>query len=146
MKIKVNRTAGGADIELPARAHSNDAGADVYTTFGETLKPHETRSIPLGFSLELPDDVMACVFPRSRMALEGLVCELPPIGPGHTGEVHAIVTNLTDKLKKVPGGTRIGRLVVMPVVPADFVEESGGEGATAPSVPPAGPGEAAAGA
>lgn len=127
MKIKVNRIAGGADIELPARAHYNDAGADVYTTFGETLKPHETRRIPLGFSLELPDGVMACVFPRSHMSLEGLVCELPPIDSGYTGEVHAIVTNLTGKLKKVPGGTCIGQLVVMPVVLADFVEQLGEE-------------------
>lgn len=127
MKIKVNRTAGGTGAKLPARAHYNDAGADVYTTFGETLKPHETRRIPLGFSLELPDGTMACVFPRSGMSLEGLVCELPPIDSGYTGEVHAIVTNLTDKLKKVPGGTRIGQLVVMPVVLADFVESLGEE-------------------
>ena len=32
MKIKINRIAEGADIKLPARAHYNDAGADVYTT------------------------------------------------------------------------------------------------------------------
>lgn len=127
MKIKVNRIAGGAGVKLPARAHYNDAGADVYTTFGETLKPHETRRIPLGFSLELPDGIMACVFPRSGMSLEGLVCELPPIDSGYTGEVYAIVTNLTDKLKKVPGGTRIGQLVAMPVVLADFVEQLGEE-------------------
>lgn len=127
MKIKINRIDEGTDIELPARAHYNDAGADVYTISGETLKPHETRCIPLGFSLELPDGVMACVFPRSGMSLEGLVCELPPIDSGYTGEVHAIVTNLTDKLKKVPGGTRIGQLVVMPIVLADFAEQLGEE-------------------
>lgn len=127
MKIKVNRIAGGADIKLPARAHYNDAGADVYTTVGETLRPHETRRIPLGFSLELPDGVTACVFPRSGMSLGGLVCELTPIDSGYTGEVHAVVTNLTDKLKKVPGGTRIGQLVVMPIVLADFVGQLGEE-------------------
>lgn len=127
MKIKINRIAEGAETKLPARAHYNDAGADVHTAFGATLKPHETRRIPLGFSLELPDGVMACVFPRSGMSLEGLVCELTPIDPGYTGEVHAIVTNLTDRLKKVPGGTRIGQLVVMPIVSADFVEQLGEE-------------------
>lgn len=127
MKIKINHIAEGAGIKLPTRTRYNDAGADVYTTFGVTLRPHETRGIPLGFSLELPDGVMACVFPRSGMSLEGLVCELPPIDSGYTGEVHAIVTNLTDKLKKVPGGTRIGQLVVIPIVLADFVEQLGEE-------------------
>lgn len=127
MKIKINRIAERADAKLPVRAHCNDAGADVYTAFGKTLKPHETRRIPLGFSLELPDGVMACVFPRSSMSLEGIVCELPPIDSGYTGEVYAIVTNLTDKLKKVPGGTRVGQLVVMPIVVADFAEQLGEE-------------------
>lgn len=127
MKIKINPIAEGAEIKPPARAHYNDAGADVYTTFGETLKPHETRRIPLGFSLELPDGVMACMFPRSGMSLEGLACEPVPIDSGYTGEVHAIVTNLTDKLKKVPGGTRVGQLVVIPIVLADFVEQLGEE-------------------
>ena len=122
MRIKVHLLDGGA---MPARQQYNDAGADVYTTVGVTLKPHETRRIPLGFSLELPDGFMACVFPRSGKSCEGLVCELPPIDSGYTGEVHAIVTNLTDKLQKVVGGTRIGQLVIMPVVLADFVEDLG---------------------
>lgn len=132
MKIKINRVESNVDGKLPMRAHYNDAGADVYTTFGATLKPHETRRIPLGFSLELPDGLMACVFPRSGMSLDGLVCELPPIDSGYRGEVHAIVTNLTDKLKTVPGGTRVGQLVVLPIVVAEFTESLGeerGEGA-----------------
>lgn len=124
MKIKVNRLDC---TYLPARQHYNDAGADVYTAEGVTLRPHETRRIPLGFSLELPDGYMACVFPRSGMSCDGLVCELPPIDSGYTGEVYAIVSNLTDHLQQVPGGTRIGQLVVMPVVLADFVEELGSE-------------------
>lgn len=124
MKIKVNRLDG---THLPARQHYNDAGADVYTAEGVTLRPHETKRIPLGFSLELPDGYMACVFPRSGMSCDGLVCELPPIDSGYTGEVHAIVSNLTDHLQQVPGGTRVGQLVVMPVVLADFVEELGSE-------------------
>lgn len=124
MKVKIHLLDGGA---MPARQHYNDAGADVYTTVGVTLKPHETRRIPLGFSLELPDGFMACVFPRSGKSCEGLVCELPPIDSGYTGEVHAIVTNLTDKLQKVVGGTRVGQLVIMPVVLADFVEDLGDE-------------------
>lgn len=124
MKVKVNLIDGGT---MPARQHYNDAGADVYTTVGVTLKPHETRRIPLGFSLELPDGFMACVFPRSGLSCDGVVCELPPIDSGYTGEVHATVSNLTDKLRKIPGGTRVGQLVIMPIVLADFVEDLGDE-------------------
>lgn len=124
MKVKIHRLENGT---VPARQHYNDAGADVYTAEGVTLKPHETRRIPLGFLLELPDGFMACVFPRSGMSCGGIVCELPPIDSGYTGEVHAIVSNLTDKLHKIPGGTCIGQLVIMPIVLADFVEDLGDE-------------------
>lgn len=120
MKVKVHLLDGGT---MPARQHYNDAGADVYTAEGITLKPHETRRIPLGFSLELPDGFMACVFPRSGMSCDGIVCELPPIDSGYTGEVHAIVSNLTDKLCKIPGDTCVGQLVITPIVLADFVED-----------------------
>ena len=122
MKVKINLKHDGI---APLRAHYNDAGADVYTTAGVILKPHETKKIPLGFSIELPDGFMACVFPRSGKSCEGLVCELPPIDSGSRGEVHAIVTNLTDKKTLIPGRTRIGQLVVMPIVLAEFVQDLG---------------------
>lgn len=127
MLIKVRKFDHDWDVPLPARMHYNDAGADVCTAEAVTLKPHETRRIPLGFGLELPDGLMACVFPRSGKSCEGIVCELPPIDSGYTGEVHAIVSNLTGTLQKIPGGTRVGQLVVMPVVLADFVADLGDE-------------------
>lgn len=110
---------------LPKRAHENDAGADVYSTTFRTIYPHTTEKIPLGLGLELPDGYMACIYPRSGLSAQGIVCELPPIDSGYRGEIHAIVSNLGDKSFKVNAGDRIGQLVVTPVVVADFVTESG---------------------
>lgn len=108
---------------LPLRAHANDAGADVYATNTFILDPHTTTKIPLGFGLELPDGYAAFVFPRSGLSSKGIVCELPPIDSGYRGEVHAIVTNCSDHAYIVIKGDRIGQLVVMPVVVADFITE-----------------------
>lgn len=107
----------------PFRAHANDAGADVYTTKDYILAPHTTTKIPLGFGLELPDGYAAFVFPRSGLSSKGIVCELPPIDSGYRGEVHTIVTNCSDNDYTVVEGTRIGQLVIMPVVVADFITE-----------------------
>lgn len=111
----------------PQRGHYNDAGADVYVDRDVYINPHITRKIPLGFGLELPDGYVAFVFPRSSWSSKGIVCELPPIDSGYRGEIHAVITNHTDETIKIPGGTRIGQLVVLPVVVADFVTETGEE-------------------
>lgn len=106
----------------PHRAHENDAGADVFSPIKTVVYPHETVKIPLGFGIELPDGYAAYIFPRSGLSSKGIVCELPPIDSGYRGEVHAIVSNLSDDTYQVEVGDRVGQLVVMPVVIADFID------------------------
>lgn len=105
----------------PKRAHENDAGADVFVQETVILKPHTTTKVPLGFGLELPDGYAAYVFPRSGLSSGGIVCELPPIDSGYRGEIHAIVSNLNDDDFHLLADMRVGQLVVMPVVIADFI-------------------------
>lgn len=107
----------------PKRAHYNDAGADVYVNEDYTLKPGSSTKIPLGFGLELPDGVAAYVFPRSGLSSKGIVCELPPIDSGYKGEIHAIVTNCSNWDYEVKAGDRIGQIVIMPIILADFITE-----------------------
>lgn len=114
--------------KLPYRAHANDAGADVHVCLHSredkvAIRPHETVKIPLGLGLCLPDGYAAYVFPRSGLSSRGIVCELPPIDSGYRGEIHAIVSNLSDEDFTVYNGDRIGQLVIMPVVVADFITE-----------------------
>ena len=119
---------------LPKRAHENDAGADVYAYLHGhkplVILPGETAKIPLGFGLILPDGFMACVYPRSGLSLQGIVCELPPIDSGYRGEIHAIVHNGGNEDFIVRHGDRIGQVVITPVILADFVTEKGEERGT----------------
>lgn len=137
MKIKV--IDFGYD-KLPFRAHENDAGADVHVCFhdrdSDFIYPGETRKIPLGMGLIVPDGYAAYVFPRSGLASKGIVCELPPIDSGYRGEIHAIVTNCSKDAFCIANGDRIGQLVITPVVIADFITDdikergTGGFGST----------------
>lgn len=118
---------------LPKRAHENDAGADVYACLHDsaiTIAPGETEKIPLGLGLMLPDGYMACVYPRSGLSSQGIVCELPPIDSGYRGQIHAIVHNGSNENYGVHDGDRIGQLVITPVVIADFVTEPPAERGT----------------
>lgn len=107
----------------PNRAHDNDAGADVYSTSCYFIEPHQTVKIPLGFGIKLPDGYVAFVNPRSGLSSRGITTELAPIDSGYTGEIHAIVTNNSNEPFEIYEGDRVGQLVVVPVVIADFVTE-----------------------
>lgn len=117
---------------LPKRAHYNDAGADVYACPHFKGEEHKIRlwanssmKVPLGFGLEIPDGYMGLIFPRSGLSSKGITCELPPIDSGYRGEIHAIVTNNTKTDYFIEKGERLGQLVILPVVLADFVTELG---------------------
>ena len=108
----------------PFRPHENNAGADVFMPFDCRIKPGEIIKIPLGYGIEIPDGFAGYVFPRSSMALKGLICELPPIDSGYRGEIHAIISNVSNSKQTIKKDTRIGQLIIMPVVIADFVLET----------------------
>lgn len=124
MKIKLIDFGLEKD-HYPFRPHENDAGADVYMPYDCTLKPGEIARIPLGFGLMIPDGYAGYVFPRSSMAAKGLVCELPPIDSGYRGEIHAIISNVSSESQILRKDTRVGQLVITPVLIADFVLDLG---------------------
>ena len=103
MKIKLI-DFGVPEGQRPYRPHGNDAGADVYMPYDCTLQPGEIAKIPLGFGIEVPDGFAGYVFPRSSMAVKGLVCELPPVDSGYRGEIHAILSNVSSQMRHVPKG------------------------------------------
>ena len=104
----------------PKRAHAKDAGADVFSPRNEVIHPGQISKIPLGFGLRIPDGFAGYIFPRSGLSTQGIVCELPPIDSGYTGEVHAIISNVSNEKYEIKVGDKIGQLVIMPVLIPDF--------------------------
>ena len=107
----------------PERAHANDAGADVFSPRNEVICPGQICKMPLGFGLRIPDGFAGYIFPRSGLSAQGIVCELPPIDSGYTGEVHAIISNVSKKEYEIKAGDKIGQLVIMPVLIPEFTFE-----------------------
>ena len=126
MKIRL-LDFGVSEDRRPFRPHDNDAGADVYMPFDCTVKPGEIVKIPLGFGIEVPDGFAGFVFPRSSMAVKGLVCELPPVDSGYRGEIHAIISNVSNTVQTIHKDARIGQLIIVPVIIADYVLDLGSQ-------------------
>ena len=119
MKIQVIDSGG----TRPERAHANDAGADVFSPRDEVIRPGQISKIPLGFGLRIPDGFAGYIFPRSGLSSQDIVCELPPIDSGYTGEIHAIISNVSNEEYEIKAGDKIGQLVIMPVLIPDFTFE-----------------------
>ena len=119
MKIQLIDFGG----KSPERAHANDAGADVFSPRNEVICPGQICRMPLGFGLRIPDGFAGYIFPRSGLSSQGIVCERPPIDSGYTGEVHAIISNVSKKEYEIKAGDKIGQLVIMPVLIPEFTFE-----------------------
>lgn len=128
MKIKVN--VFNSSVQLPKRAHYNDAGADVYCPTNIAIKPGETVAINLGFGVEIPDGYFGLIYIRSGMAKRGLEMPMPPIDSGYRGNIHAIIRNESKEIVVIEKGDRIGQLVIQPVVLAEYVTDLGEERGT----------------
>lgn len=132
MKIKLIDFGG----IKPERAHYNDAGADVFSLNDYVLSPGETVKVPLGIGLEIPDGYVGFIFPKSGLSSRGLVSELAPIDSGYRGEIHAILTNQSGEDFTILKNSKVGQLVILPVVLAEFSENldnsrgTGGFGST----------------
>lgn len=101
--------------DYPTRAHDTDVGADVFATEDVILKPMSVTVLGLGFGIELPKGMMACMFPKSGLTSKGILSTLPPIDPGYTGEAHVILYNFTDNYYTIKKGDKVAQMILMNV-------------------------------
>ena len=124
MKIKVIKFD---NYKEPKRAHYNDSGADIFAAKDVTIPAHSVMAVDTGVGVELPDGYDGVVHCKSGLSQKGIWAANAPIDSGYRGEIHAILYNTTDKDYFIEAGTKVGQLVVRPVVYVDLVETLGDE-------------------
>lgn len=122
MKVKLIKFD---NFKAPSRAHYNDSGADVFAAKTVVIDPHSVYAVPLGIGTELPDGYDAVIHCKSGLSKKGIWASNAPIDSGYRGEIHAILYNTTDQPYMIEAGTKVGQLVVRPVIYVDFVEDLG---------------------
>ena len=121
MKIEVIDYGAVSKNRLPKRALPMDSGADVFAPYDRELEPGDTVVLPLGFGIKIPNGYTGFIFPRSSLSKKGIICQLPPIDPSYTAQIHAIVCNTGTSTYQIKNGDKIGQLVILPCIIADFV-------------------------
>lgn len=126
MKVKlVNEyaqlpTRGKVDSDLPQVS----AGLDLYCPFSVTIPADSKRQIPLGVAVEIPQDHMGLLTPRSSMSKTPLRCanSVGIIDEDYRGEISIVYENVSCKDYTIARGDRIAQLVVIPVAMVDVLE------------------------
>lgn len=119
------------DIELPKYAHIGDAGMDIISPMDIELKPGETKIIPTGFKLIIPENYEIQIRARSGISLKTplrISNGIGTIDSGYRDEIGVIMTNTshygkeTYELKdatnqqgiyRIKKGERIAQLVLI---------------------------------
>lgn len=128
IKVKLAPTA-----YMPVRAYDTDAGADIRTPCGFTLKAHSSEIVASGVHVQLPPNTVGMLKSKSGLNIRyGIVSE-GVIDEGFSGEIMVKLYNLSDRDHRFQRGDKITQLVVMPVhyVTYEQVDEiQGGERGT----------------
>lgn len=110
---------------VPVYGSTNAAGADLYACVEEETLIYngETKLIPTGISLAIPEGYVGLVFARSGLATkEGLAPanKVGVIDSDYRGEVMVALYNQSDVARTITPGERIAQLVIVPYVAAKF--------------------------
>ena len=118
MKVRISHIDGETgELLLPEYATEGAAGMDICAAVESEIQiaPLETKLIPTGFSIELPQGYEAQIRPRSGLALKhqvGILNSPGTIDSDYRGEVKIILTNFGKEPFTVRRGDRIAQMVV----------------------------------
>ena len=87
------------DATIPSYAHRSDAGMDVYAASDAVLHPGDTKLIPTGIAIAMPEGYEAQIRPRSGISLRTML-RIPnspgTIDAGYRDEICIIMNNASQ--------------------------------------------------
>ena len=113
-KVPVKILREGA--ALPTYGTANSAGADLRACLDApvVLAPGETRLIPIGIAMEIPEGYEVQIRARSGLAIKrgiGLVNGIGTIDSDYRGEVKIALINWGDEPFVISNGERVAQMV-----------------------------------
>ena len=124
MEVKIKLEDGCKNF-YPKKAHSDDAGYDLYSRIDAVLEPLSGMAIPVGFAIELPAGYEAQIRPRSGLAAKHHITVTNSPGTVDTnfrGEVKVILYNLGREPFIIQRGDRIAQMVICKLPEIDIIE------------------------
>ncbi|MCI0381791.1 MAG: dUTP diphosphatase [Chlamydiae bacterium] len=113
-------------VALPLYATEQASCADIRAFLEKDLilEPGESKLIPTGLFVEIPEGFEIQIRPRSGLALKEQITVLntpATIDADYRGEIQVILINHGKKSFIVTNGMRIAQIALAPIAKADFV-------------------------
>jgi dUTP pyrophosphatase len=124
-RIRVACTRLRPDAIIPAAAHANDAGLDLYAVEKLTIEPGERRLVGTGIAIGLLGGLVGLVCPRSGLAYKRKVTVLNAPGiidSDYRGEIKVNLINHGNEDFVIWPSDRIAQLVIVEHASVDLVE------------------------
>ncbi len=108
---------------MPRRAHFDDAGIDLLTPEGFTLRPGESRVVDLKVGFEIPVGYFGKLESKSGLNVNhGVICPGGVIDSGFRGSVKVRMMNTGYTDYTFMRGDKVVQMVLIPVLLADLNE------------------------
>lgn len=120
MRIKLDEGA-----KMPTRAHSTDAGLDLYSPVDFVIMRGGSVVIDTGVHVELPPNTAGMLVSKSGLNVKHDITSEGLIDVGYTGSIRVKLYNNGHKLYRGNAGDKISQLVILPILTPDLelVEE-----------------------
>ena len=114
-------------VKLPSYKTTGSSGMDLMACLDEpvTIKPNESKLIPTGIAIAIPEDTEVQIRPRSGLAAKSSISVLNTPGTidsDYRGELKVILFNHSNKEFIVNNNDRIAQIVLVPVIKVEFEE------------------------
>ena len=125
MRVKIKKISELA--KMPTYGTEFSAGADIYALLEETITiaPNETVMIKTGLQMEIPQNYVGLIYPRSGISVKRGLAPANKVGvidSDYRGEVMVALYNHSTIPQSVEPFERIAQLVIAPYIQATFEE------------------------
>lgn len=101
---------------MPTRAHSTDAGLDLYCPFFAMVPPHGRSVIDTGVRVGIPAGYVGKLESKSGLMRNAGLTTRGTIDAGYTGTIQVVVFNHSDSAYTFNAGDKVTQLVIYPIV------------------------------
>lgn len=112
-KLKVVLDEGA---KLPTRAHSADAGIDLYAKEDAVIRPRSSSTFDTGVHLEIPEGYAGFLKSKSGLNVKHGITSEGVIDAGYTGSIVVKLYNQSYETYEVRAGDKISQLVLLPII------------------------------
>ena len=100
----------------PTRANNDDAGWDLYSITSRNIAPSQRVTIRTGISLEIPEEYVGLIWPRSGMSVKnGIDVLAGVVDSGYRGEIKVCLLNTGREWMDIKEGDRIAQILFQQV-------------------------------